>query len=282
VNLANAANGFTAQVQGGALQVCDGPDTWIAAPTGLGFGQTLVQLGDASISTNSNRVDCEYGAVDEWFVNGPGGLEQGFTVARESQPGDDSALTVELAISGNLRTTVTPAGDGLSLAPAGGTTVLQYAGLSACDATGKELPASMEIHDDGNRQFLQIHVNAAGAQGAITIDPSLQEAILTAQAPVNDNFGVSVCVDQSTVVVGAYGAAYVFTQPAGGWNSLVQPMDPTAKLTAPDAASGGEFGDAVGISGNIVVVGPPLATNDRLFISASPFLPPPEAPPVSM
>ena len=36
--------------------------------------------GRAETSANGNRVDCNYGTIDEWYVNGPVGLEQGFTV----------------------------------------------------------------------------------------------------------------------------------------------------------------------------------------------------------
>jgi hypothetical protein len=34
--------------------------------------------GTAQVSINGNRVDCDYGTIDEWYVNGPCGLAQGF------------------------------------------------------------------------------------------------------------------------------------------------------------------------------------------------------------
>ena len=61
-----------------------------------------------------------------------------------------------------------------------GSAALGYTGLVAYDATGKTLPASLEVRADGGRQDLLIHVNAAGAQGPITIDPFVQQAKLTA------------------------------------------------------------------------------------------------------
>jgi hypothetical protein len=58
------------------------------------------------------------------------------------------------------------------------------------------------------------------------------------------NFGDAVAINGNTIVVGAQaagvggnayqGAAYVYTQPAGGWTSMTQ----TAKLTASDGAAG--------------------------------------------
>ena len=48
------------------------------------------------------------------------------------------------------------------------------------------------------------------------------------------------------------GAVYVFTDSASVWTQ-------TAKLTASDGAAGDQFGTAVSISGNTVVVGAPYA-----------------------
>ena len=51
------------------------------------------------------------------------------------------------------------------------------------------------------------------------------------------------------------GAAYVFTQPAGGWSSETQ----TAKLTASDGAKGAVLGYSVAASGTTVFAGSPYA-----------------------
>ena len=177
VALANAANGFTAQVQSGALQVSAGADTWNMSLAGLGYGDAVQPVGTAETSVSGNRVDCNYGAVDEWYVNGPAGLEQGFTAAPQGATGSASAsLTVELALGGDLTGTVNAAGDGLTLSrPDGSAAALGYTGLVAYDAAGKTLPASLEVRADGAHQDLLIQVNTTGAQGPITIDPLLQE-----------------------------------------------------------------------------------------------------------
>ena len=90
-----------------------------------------------------------------------------------------------------------------------------------------------------------------------------------------DEFGSSVAVDGDTIVVGAYGdggtkgAAYVFSEPSGGWsawddlpqtgaNDQVEDRDGlTAKLTAQSAEGGDYFGDSVAIDGDTdtIVVG---------------------------
>ena len=114
----------------------------------------------------------------------------------------------------------------------------------------------------GGHQNLLIHVNDAGAQGQITIDPFVQEAKLTASdGAAGSGFGSSVSISGNTLVVGApeatvggnggQGAAYVFTESGYSWANMTK----TAKLTASDGAAGDSFGSSVSISGNTLVVG---------------------------
>lgn len=110
---------------------------------------------------------------------------------------------------------------------------------------------------------------SAEAREAIrrTIEKTIlnEDAKLTASdAAAGDQFGQSVAVSGNIVVIGSYledrpnctdcGAAYVFERPSRGWSG---PLTQTAKLTASDAADGDWFGQAVSISGDIVVVGAP-------------------------
>ncbi|MGO8748092.1 MAG: IPT/TIG domain-containing protein [Thermoguttaceae bacterium] len=263
VNLANPANGFTAQMQSGALQVWAGSDTWDMSLVGLSYGGAVKPVGTAQTTAVGNQVDLNYATIKEWYINGPGGLEQGFNVAPpQAQAGD--SLTVELALGGDLTGTVNAAGDGLTLTRPDGSTALGYTGLRAYDATGKALPASLQMQTDAGRQELLIHVDDAGAQGPITIDPFLQEAKLTASdGEAGDSFGDSVAISGNTVVVGAeyatvggnslQGAAYVFTDSGGSTWTQVD------KLTASDGMANDRFGASVAISGNTILVGAPHA-----------------------
>jgi len=71
---------------------------------------------------------------------------------------------------------------------------------------------------------------------------------------INDNFGTSVALSTSTVVVGAWqhahgaGRAYVFTRTATGYKQ-------TAELKGSDTVANDNFGISVSLSGTIVVVG---------------------------
>ena len=89
-------------------------------------------------------------------------------------------------------------------------------------------------------------------------DTWTQEAKLTASdGSIMDQFGASVSIDGDTLVIGArydgndQGSAYVFEKPVGGWGDMTE----TAKLTASDGAFNSQFGCAVSISGDTIVIG---------------------------
>ena len=97
-----------------------------------------------------------------------------------------------------------------------------------------------------------------------------QTAELTAgDGAERDHLGESVAVSGSTIVAGApahkvgshasQGAAYVFTKPAGGWESKTQ----TAELTANDGAENDVLGGSVAISGDTIVAGATSAIDAR-------------------
>ena len=83
-------------------------------------------------------------------------------------------------------------------------------------------------------------------------------ATLTASSPAaGDKFGLSVAVDENTVVVGGdqngNGAVYVFTKPdTDGWAGTIAAP---AQLTATDGAANDELGISVAMDGDTVVVG---------------------------
>ena len=110
--------------------------------------------------------------------------------------------------------------------------------------------------DDSSKGAAYLFIKPAGGwNGDMT-----ETAKLTASdAADNDEFGISVSVDGSTIVVGAHqdddatngdnsGSAYVFTKVSGIWGQK-------AKLTASDAATNDAFGISVSVDGNTIVVG---------------------------
>jgi trimeric autotransporter adhesin len=224
-----------------------------------GYGDVSQRVTPISPQASFNRVEYHHGPLTEWYVNGPAGLEQGFTFDKRPNGANGQPLTIALLLSGDLKASLDREGTALTLFRNDLTKPeLRYAGLSAHDATGQELHAWLELKDSE----LHLRVDDAGARYPVVVDPVVQLAELTASDGVDGDFlGISVAITGNTVVVGSVnatiggnagqGAAYVFVKPANGWTNMTQ----TAKLTASDGQAGDGFGGSVGIAGNTIVVG---------------------------
>jgi FG-GAP repeat/RTX calcium-binding nonapeptide repeat (4 copies) len=229
---------------------------------GHGYGDATAKAGAVAPQASSNRVEYQHGDLTEWWVNGPLGLEQGFTLNRAPERGQ-GPLTIALTLSGDLSAALEPDRKSLTLSRSDGSTPLRYAGLVANDAMGRALPAWFEL--DGTR--LALRVDDTGARYPVIVDPFVQQAKLTASdALANDFFGYSIAVDGDTVVVGApfddagtkvdSGVAYVFVKPATGWATTATV---SATLDANTAKQPGDlFGQSVAVHGDTIVVGAPL------------------------
>ncbi len=144
---------------------------------------------------------------------------------------------------------------------ADGKAVLRYDDLSVTDARGRALPAHMAV-EHGR---VSISIDARGAHYPLTVDPLLNQVgeLYESEGATEDMFGAAIAASGSTVVVGETltevgghyraGAAYVFTEGAGGWASATQ----VGKLVASNPESEESFGGAVAISGKTIVVGAP-------------------------
>ncbi len=238
--------------------------TWDLALDGYGRGKSMNLVSPAAPQADANRVEYHHGGLTEWYVNGPLGLEQGFTLARPPATGDGQAeqpLTIALALSGDLTASLDSAGTGLTLKQSDGQAVLSYAGLSAQDAAGKLLKCWLELH--GSQ--LRLRIDDAGARYPIVVDPYMQVAKLTNSLGVaGDQLGFTVAIGGNTVVAGAYsagsnyqGAAYVFVEPASGsWANISDPV----VLPDPGGIADDQFGYSVAISGNTIVASADGAT----------------------
>jgi hypothetical protein len=139
--------------------------------------------------------------------------------------------------------------------------VVEEAKLVANDASsGDELGRSVSLSGD---TILVGALGESGDTGAayvfVRTGPIWQEEakLVSSDASTGDRLGHSVAVCGDLVVVGApwddhagvaSGSAYIFVRSGSTWSE-------EAKLVANDAAQGDGFGEAVSISGNVVVVG---------------------------
>ena len=163
-----------------------------------GYGDALRPLAPVAPAAQANRVFYRHGSLQEWYVNGPLGLEQGFTLSSRPAGHRNGPVTLELSLAGNARAVLSDGGQAVTFSRAGAS--LAYRGLVATDARGRRLPAWLQLR---GRQLL-LHVNDTGARYPLVIDPFIQQARLTASdGAAGDGLGSSVAVQGNTIVVGA-------------------------------------------------------------------------------
>ena len=200
VQLANPAHGLHASFDAAGLTLSAGSSSGTMALRGYGYGDAIHPAAAAAPTAAANRVRYARGALTEWYLNGPLGLEQGFTLAQAPAGPRSGPLGLALALSG-WRATIDPSRVSAQLTSATGA-ALRYGGLLASDATGRALPAWMERHG----AELWLRVDDAGARYPLLIDPIFEKAKLTASdGACCDTFGYAVAISGDTVVVGAYG-----------------------------------------------------------------------------
>ena len=83
---ATPAQGYTTHfgVEGMTLTV--GQSRLQMQLTGVGYGERLTAVAAALPTSSDNRVEYRRGNVTEWYVNGPLGLQQGFTLEERPAP----------------------------------------------------------------------------------------------------------------------------------------------------------------------------------------------------
>ena len=253
----NTAQGLGARFTAAGIEIAAGGSRFRLQPVQWGYGRELELLPEGMPQAVGNMVMYRRAGVSEWYVNGPMGMQQGFTVAERPQRGA-GPLRVVLALEGAHAGGLDADGRGVMLTGADGVQ-FRYGGLVVQDEGGNEARAWLEA----SGKSLSICVDDEGMQYPLYIDPMIQAAKLTASdGAVYDWFGYSVAVSGDTVVVGAWGAAvngkaqqgaaYVFVKPLSGWAST---DSFAAKLTVSHGAAGDLFGYSVAVSGDTVVVG---------------------------
>gem|GEM_PF-1751644 len=243
--------------------------TWNMGLKAWGTQESLNHVLDAELQINANQATYLRQGISEWYINGPGGLQQGFTVT-ETEQNLSNQLILQLDLPEGVKANLNENRTGLTFFNLNGSQLLTYSGLLAYDAENKTLPAKLEI--DSRNQILQIIVDTENAAYPITIDPWTQTAKLEASdQDYGDQFGWSVAISGDVIAVGANkdgdsaggdsdaGSVYVFVKPGTGWTNT---STYAAKLTASDRAPYDEFGSAVAIDGKTIIVGTPGDESD--------------------
>lgn len=254
-----------ARVQGDGM-------SWRFQFEGYGYGTRLDDTDRALLTATRNRLLISRPGlgVVESYANGPMGIEQGFQLLRPPPGKPSQPLALSLGrLPGGTTARIGPGGRSLELSR-GGRIVVGYYDLSARDASGRALSASIEL----SHGTLLLRVDDRGARYPLSVDPLVRRAGGSVAAEGLGN-SVAISGDGATVAVGApdakvdghfdQGAVYVFRRGAGGWASEHE----VARLTASDGAASDYLGsisreaapDGVAISDNgaTIVAGAPGA-----------------------
>jgi hypothetical protein len=274
------AQRLSARFQRSGVELASGTVKLQLSLSAIGDGGSLKAVGHVTPSARANRVSYAHGALSEWYVNGPLGVEQGFTIEHAPARGA-GPLTLAMALSGNARASLARGAQSVTLTH--GATSLRYGGLTATDASGRALHSWLAVA--GGRVLLR--VDASGARYPLTIDPLIQQGskLTGAGEEGEGQFGISVALsaDGDTALIGGTrddnlrGAVWVFTRSASGWTQQ------GAKLTDSHEVGGGgpeecieeageepgecSFGRSLALSadGNTALIGDPSdATRDGI------------------
>ncbi|MCA9719853.1 MAG: hypothetical protein KC468_34620, partial [Myxococcales bacterium] len=252
----NPAQGFDARFGPSGVELR--AEDWALGlrTSSLSCGDAREPAARATPRAQDNRVEYRRrfraGDVTEWYVNGPLGLEQGYTVERDERcPGE---LRVALALDPAWSVALEGRRAAALTHPGGAR--LRYSDLHVTDADGRVLPARIEA---SAAHELALVVDDDDARYPVTIDPLMatEEAqLLASDGALGDNFGYSVAIFDDVAAVGApfddenglsTGAVYMFRVMNGAWVE-------EAKLLASDAQGGDNFGWSVDLDGPALVV----------------------------
>jgi hypothetical protein len=222
----------------------------------VGNRASLSAVGAVAPRGRDNRVVYSRAGLQEWYANGPLGLEQGFTLARAPAGHPGGALTLSMTLSGNAHASLASGAQSITLSHAGART-LRYGDLRATDATGRVLPSWLQLRAGR----LLVLVDTSRARYPLRIDPLFQqgEKLTGSEEVGGGRFGFSTALssDGNTALIGALkdnsevGAAWVFVRSGSTWTQQ------GPKLTGSGEVGAGQFGESVALSadGNTALIG---------------------------
>ncbi len=261
---ANIGADLVAQIDEEGLSWAPRDHAWRATLSTRSYGcegslAPVAPLSSPRIAVTPNRSAVDERAGDlqlsEWYVNGPLGLEQGWTLDQNGCGATEARI--EVAVSGLVPTDV-GGGRGVDLRDDAGVARLRYSDLWARDADGRALASRMAVAAD----VIEIRVDTRGAKFPVVVDPLVWVSPQNLTAPDlatagGSQFGGAVAVSGTNAVVGArfatgqlgnQGEVYAFHRTNGTWGT-------PQEIFAPDPVAGGAFGGALALSGTAMVVG---------------------------
>lgn len=264
---ANPEHKFEAQFTTNGISI----DGMQLSPSQLGAANQPPLSLQSSVAPKStgNRVDYERAAgIQEWYINGPLGLEHGFTLQQplSPQPGNiNEPLQLELNLSGIQHAQLGSNADSVEIMLASGQK-LSYSQLYVYDAADKTFPARFKLSPSATTSAYKLTLEVNGLESGVTypltIDPMLTPAqkLTASDGAADDLFGWSVALSANgtTALISSRsknsyrGAVYVYTRSETGVD-----FSETQKLLSSDIAPSDLFGYSVALSddGNTALIG---------------------------
>ncbi|MGH9838560.1 MAG: putative Ig domain-containing protein [Blastocatellia bacterium] len=251
----NPEAGYDAYVTEAGVSIAVNDESYVSLSLhSLGYGHAMQGVAPGKVSGDKQTINItRNNGVQEWYVNGPDGLEQGFTLAEP--PGarhQGVPLRLALQVSEGWRAVASKDGQRVILRGAGDQAV-EYSKLVVSDSVGRNVPARLTVADEK----VVIEVEDSEATYPLTIDPifTFQQKLVGADTQKQDYYGDQVALSGNTVVVSAtgdlnavQGSVYVFTRSGATWTFQ-------QKITAFDGGASDLFGSAVALYGNTLAVG---------------------------
>lgn len=225
---------------------------------GLGRGPSIAPVPSVGVlEIRDRRAVLTRGDAEEWYLDGPLGLEQGFTLTERSDGVGELKLVLSLQ---GLVARVAEAGDVIEIHDELGDVQALYSDLFVEDADGDLLASHLETQGAD----IVLSIDDAEATYPLFVDPllAMHEADLALPAgysALSTGFGKPVSIDGDTAVIGSptwssnRGAAHVYVRAGSTW-SFQQTLLPS------DPATGAYFGWSVSVDGDAVVIGARGAT----------------------
>jgi len=257
----------------------DAPPLLDLSLSGVGRSERLASVLPGEVTHDRARVEIHRPGLDEWYVNSPAGLEQGFTV--EKRPEGEGDLVLELRFAD--ATAVEDGGGAVLFHTATGRS-LRCGALRAQDARDHPLTARFEL---AGADRLRLVVADAGAAYPLTVDPLLTGTFDTTFEgdETGGDLGVSVAIGDTDgdgyadVVIGAddydagqsgEGAVFLFD---GGPSGIANAGPATADALLQGNQANASFGRSVATGdfngdgyADVVISAPGYGSRGGVFI----------------
>ncbi len=197
----NRAHGFRTYFTEDGIRVVPrvaGAETWEwgLRLVALGRAGMLVTVGPPSLAARDDRVEYVHPSIDLWYLNGPEGLEQGFTLPSPPAAGAErgaAPLRIDLALSGTLSPRVAEDGASIDFVDGRGARILRYADLAAKDARDETLPCRMEAFTGEGIRGVRLVIDDRDAVYPVRVDPLATSPAWTAESDqASAHFATSV------------------------------------------------------------------------------------------